>query len=93
MAKSGVENIHVTLLHTSCHNEAFLFYPIFFTVASKKVFHEGMIMVRPGVNPHVETLGTRVRFTTSPPYAYTSGVSQPNEISVAAVDDRSVEIH
>ena len=39
-------------------------------------------MVRPGVNPHVETLGTRVRFTTSPPYAYTSGVSQPNEISV-----------
>lgn len=53
----------------------------------------GMIMVRPGVNPHVETLGTRVRFTTSPPYAYTSGVSQPNEISVVAVDDSSVEIH
>ena len=41
----------------------------------------GIIMVRPGVNPHVETLGTRVRFTISPPYAYTSVVSQPNEIS------------
>lgn len=33
-------------------------------------------MVRPGVNPHVETLGTRVRFTTSPPNieAYPSGL-------------------
>lgn len=36
---------------------------------------------------------TRVRYSTSPSYTYQQGVSQPNEISVVAIDDSSVEKH
>jgi len=47
--------------------------------------HYGEELVRPGVNPHVETLGTRVRISPSPPDTYQPGVSQPNEISCAVM--------
>jgi hypothetical protein len=60
------------------------FYPF---LPSKVKGVPGEDLVRPGVNPHVETLGTRVRFSPSPPiYMYLGGAE------VAIYKDVQVEL-